>query len=164
MLNLKERTFLNSPIQFYTLALGFMSTATLSSQLKSVLSSREENIISESEAKALFVQDTSVWLRSVDETAYYIDVAASLNDVIVHFLSKVAEIDQIYLLRESEKMFHVWSVLHEKTNAIKKSIYKSERELIDFFKEDFYFDFHIDIVSDIEHIKSSGASLIYQKP
>jgi hypothetical protein len=164
MLNLKKTTSLNYRIlQAYTYTLGFMSIITLSSELKSVLSSREENIFSESESKKMFAKDTSVWLKSAHERDYHIDMSSSLNDVMAHFLSKVSEIDQIYLLRESEKTFHVWSVLPEKTNAIKRNIYKSERELIDFFREDFYFDFHINILSDIENIKSSGAFLIFQK-
>jgi len=165
MLTFKERTSSNSPIHFYKSLLGFTVSATFASQLKSVLSlgKREEDIATGLETKEFFTQDVSIWLRSDHDREYYLDVSSNLDDLIAHFFSKVLEINQIYLLKESENIFHVWSVISEKTNTVKKSIYECERELIHYFKESLYFDFHIDVLSDIEYIKSTGASLIFER-
>lgn len=155
MLLFKERTTSNSLIHPYKSLLEFMFVATFSSQLNSVLSleKREEVIATGSERNDFFTQDESIWLRGDYDREYYLDVSSNLGDLITHFFSKVLEIDQIYLLKESENICHVWSVISEKTSAVKKSIYRCERELIRYFKESLYFDFHIAVLSDIVYKK-----------
>lgn len=142
-----------------------MFVTTFSSQFKSVasLEKKEEFIATGSERNYFLNQDESIWLKGDYDRKYYLDVSSNLGDLIAHFFSKVLEIDQIYLLKESETTCHVWNVVSEKTSAVRKSIYRCERDLIHYFKESLYFDFHNTVLSDMEYIKSTGASLVFER-
>lgn len=86
--------------------------------------------------------------------------ASSVTDLIVHFLSQVSEINKIYYLKETDNSGIVWSVLTSRPKDVRKKVYAKERALIDFFKEDRFFDFRLSDLDSAEP-ERSGALLIY---
>ena len=164
MPKIKDRISINSPVNTDN-SFRFIMSRTFASKFQSILSfeREKENIPTGSDMEIFFSQDTSIWLKSSRPEEYHFDISTDSSDLIIHFLAKVPEIRQIYLLKESENIFYVWSVVSEKTNAVKKSIYQCERNLIHYFKESLYFDFFIGVSSDTEYIRSAGAFLIFER-
>lgn len=165
MIHLTERFSSNSPVEECKSFSEFTIFANLKSQFRAIpsLGAIGEDIATGSEIDSFFVKDVAIWLKPIRDSEYYLDKSSNLGDLIVYFLSQVSEIDKIYLLKESENVFHIWSVISEKTQLIKKAIYEHERKLIHYFKENLYFDFHINVLEDIEHIKDTGAFLIFER-
>lgn len=118
--------------------------------------------VSKSEIENLFDTDTSIWLKNTLQGDFQL-ISTDFSTIIIHFISQVAEVRQIYLMRESESVVHIWSIVSEKKEDIKKHIYEQERNLIQYFKENLYFDFHVALLSEIEYLKNSGALLIFEK-
>lgn len=85
----------------------------------------------------------------------------TMSDIITFFLSKVSEVKEIYIIKESDSKYHIWSVIPKKTAEIKKKIYQQEKTLIKYFKENMFFDFHIIEMSDREYLKSEEPRLIF---
>ncbi|MBI4822693.1 MAG: hypothetical protein HY805_00455 [Nitrospirae bacterium] len=117
----------------------------------------EESFLSETEWRS---PEKVIWLKSESEPKF--DVA-SFTTIVVDYLSKVQELKQIYILRESDITFHIWSIIDELNDKVKKSIYEQELELIKFFSRSIYFDFYIGVLSDAEYIISAGGTLLFKR-
>ena len=51
---------------------------------------------------------------------------ANISSILVAFLSKVEEIKQIYLCKESETLYRIWSIVDEDTDQTREKIYEKE--------------------------------------
>lgn len=164
MFELVERRSANSPLNIFdSFCRNIMSNSFTRMQHVLPLEENKEDSFDSTDIQNIFTDDTVIWIKGDSSENYHIDISTKLSDLVIHFLSKISEIKQIYLLKETENVFHVWSIISAKKESVKKKIYKQERIIISYFKDTIYFDFHIDALSDIKHIKNTGALIIFKK-
>jgi hypothetical protein len=90
--------------------------------------------------------------------------AEALIAALVEHLSRIPEVEGIYLLRE-DAAFGVWTIIKAFDRQVRRRIYEREAVLIDSFPRT-PFDFHVVARENmrLETIAPSGGTIIFSRP